>query len=150
VPAPSTNECGTSVAGRCPVFDRLCGSRMAVGNAELRVPLLGPLGIVPSRSVPAVETALFYDAGIAWTSAKQAELRGVARQPVTSYGASLRFNILGFAVGQLSYVHPNDRPLKSWHWKFSLLPRLLNKGATEEPKEDLAEQWPVAGSEQHG
>jgi outer membrane protein assembly factor BamA len=110
------------MAGSCPVFDRLFGSRMAVGNAELRVLRLGPVGIVPSRSVPAVETALFHDAGIAWTSTKPAELRGVVRQPVTSYGASLRFNILGFAVGQLSYVHPNDRPLKTWHWEFSLLP----------------------------
>jgi len=59
------NECGMSAPGRCPVFDRLFGSRMAVGNAELRVPVLGPLGVIASRSVPPVETALFYDAGIA-------------------------------------------------------------------------------------
>jgi WD40 repeat protein len=116
------NECGTNTTGRCPVFDRLFGSRIAVGNAELRLSLLGPLGVVPSRSVPPVETALFYDSAVAWTSARQAELRDVARKPISSYGASLRFNILGFAVGQLSYVRPIDRPLKGWHWQFSLLP----------------------------
>jgi hypothetical protein len=47
---------------------------------------------------------------------------GGSRSEVTSYGGSLRFNILGFAVGQLSYVRPNDRPLKDWHWEFSLIP----------------------------
>ena len=118
----SVAECGTNTSGRCPIFDRLLGSRIGVGNAELRMSMLGPLGVVPSRGFPPVETALFYDTAFAWTSDRQAEVRGVARKPVNSYGASLRFNILGFAVGQLSYVRPIDRPLKGWHWQFSLLP----------------------------
>jgi hypothetical protein len=41
---------------------------------------------------------------------------------VTSYGSSLRVNILGFAIAQISLVHPNQRPVKGWHWEFSLLP----------------------------
>jgi hypothetical protein len=67
-----------------------------------------------------VETAVFYDAGIAWHRAEDEELIQIARQPVTSYGASLRVNILGFAIGQISYVRPQNRP-KSWHWEFALI-----------------------------
>ena len=44
-------ECGTTNGTRCPVFDRLVGSRLAVVNAELRIPLLGPEGL-GTRSAP--------------------------------------------------------------------------------------------------
>ena len=120
----NVSECGTvfTVAGTCPVFDQLFGSRMAVANAEVRVPILGPLGVIPSRGFLPVETALFYDAGVAWTASDEASFLGGARKPVTSYGGSLRFNILGFAIGQISLVHPNDRPEKGWIWEFALLP----------------------------
>lgn len=115
------HECG-SVPGRCPAFDQLFGSRMAVGNAELRLPVFGALGVVRSPGAPPVETAVFYDAGIAWYRVDdRAVLRG-ARKPVSSYGASLRLNLLGFAIAQISYVQPQHRPLKSWHWEFALIP----------------------------
>lgn len=117
-------ECGPALneTGACPVFDQLLGSRIAVANAEARVPLLGFLGVIPSRQVPPVELALFYDAGIAWTGAEKANFLGGPRKPVTSFGASLRVNILGFAIGQISYAHPQDRPARSWVWEFSLIP----------------------------
>ncbi|MFB3776301.1 MAG: basic secretory protein-like protein [Bryobacteraceae bacterium] len=120
----SIGECGPALfqTGACPVFDRLFGSRMAVANAELRVPLLGFLGVVPSRGLPPVEGALFYDAGIAWTSGELARRMDRPRKPVSSYGASLRFNVFGYAIGQLSYVKAIDRPLKPWHWEFSFSP----------------------------
>jgi len=116
----SAAECGAVISqtGACPVFDKLLGSRLAVANAEIRVPVLGPLGVIPSEAVPPVETALFYDAGAAWTSAERLT-RG---RWVSSYGAALRVNLLGFAVAQLSYVHPNDRPLKDWMWQFDFVP----------------------------
>jgi len=120
----SIQECGSTlmVNGACPAFDRLFGSRIAVANAELRIPLLGFLGVVPSRSLPPVESALFYDAGMAWTSAAVARSLNRPRKPVSSYGVSLRFNVLGYFIGQLSYVHANDRPLKPWMWEFSFNP----------------------------
>ena len=120
----SSRECGPQlgVTGACPVFDQLLGSRVAVANLETRTPLLGPLGVIPSRPVPPVELAFFYDAGYAWKSVQTANLVGFKPDVVRSTGTSLRFNILGFAVGQLSYVHPLDRPLKKWLWQFSLVP----------------------------
>jgi hypothetical protein len=120
----SVQECEPTVNtdGSCPVFDRLIGSRLAVANLELRIPLFGPLGIVPSRGFLPIETALFYDAGVAWTAAQDASFLGGPRKPVTSYGGSLRINLLGFAIGQVSLVHPNDRPMRDWIWQFDLTP----------------------------
>jgi len=114
-------ECGQN-SGRCPVFDQLFGSRMAVANAELRIPLFGALGLVRSPGVPPVEIAPFFDAGIAWYGRENLSVLRGARKPITSYGASLRLNVLGFAIAQISYVQPQDRPLKSWHWEFALIP----------------------------
>ena len=118
----SVNECQpkTPGDGTCPVFDQLIGSRLAVANLELRMPLFGPLGLVPSQGFIPIETALFYDAGMAWGSQPGATFS--SRDPLKSYGASLRINLLGFAVGQISLVRPVDRPLKNWIWEFSLTP----------------------------
>jgi Tol biopolymer transport system component len=121
----TASECGPAAqqTGACPVFDQLLGSQMAVANAEVRVPVLGALGVIRTPGVPPVETALFYDAGVAWTSADKASFLGGSRSPVSSYGASLRVNLLGFAIGQISLVHPNDRlNNRNWSWEFSLLP----------------------------
>jgi outer membrane protein assembly factor BamA len=95
---------------------------MAVANAEVRMPLFGALGIVRSPGVPPVETAIFYDAGAAWTREDKVNFLGGGRKPVTSYGATLRVNLLGFAIGEINYAHPNDRPSKRWVWEFNLSP----------------------------
>lgn len=108
--------------GTCPVFDRLVGSRAMVGNLELRVPLFGFLGVVRSPGVPPVEASLFFDGGAAWTQADRLSFRGGSRTPVTSHGVSFRINLLGFAVAQISLVHPNDRPLRGWMWEFGFTP----------------------------
>jgi hypothetical protein len=95
---------------------------MAVGNAELRVPILGGLGLIPSRGYPPVELAPFYDVGVAWK--KDEPLRFAqngTRDFVRSYGLTLRANALGFAIIQLSYVRPVDRP-RGWHWEFAFQP----------------------------
>src|SRR5205085_10585354 len=35
----SASACGTSTNGSCPVFDRMLGTRLLVGNLEVRAPL---------------------------------------------------------------------------------------------------------------
>jgi hypothetical protein len=37
-------------------------------------------------------------------------------------GGAFRVNLLGFAVAEIAYVHPNDRPLKGWYWQFDIQP----------------------------
>ena len=112
-------ECQT---GDCQEFSRLFGSRIGVANVELRLPLLGAIGLVRSPGIPPVEAAGFYDAGVAWTNTEDARFLGGPRVPVSSFGTTLRVNLLGFAVAEIAYVHPNDRPLKGWYWQFNLQP----------------------------
>ncbi len=117
------SECGSAQDGTCPVFDQLFGSRLGVLNLELRVPVLGPLGLIPrTGGIPPVEIAPFFDAAVAWNTVEEASFLGGSRHPVTSHGASLRINLLGFAVAQISLVRPNDRPSRNWIWEWSLTP----------------------------
>ncbi len=105
-----------------PVYYRLFGSRLAVANVELRIPLLGALGLYPTPAVPPIEAAVFFDAGAAWTSEFKPAFLGPRRSTVTSYGIALRANLFGFAIGEADLVHPNDRPGQGWYWELSLQP----------------------------
>ena len=111
---------GDEAASRA--YGRLYGSRLAVANLELRVPLLGALGLYSSPGVPPIETALFVDAGAAWKQGYTPAFLGKQRATVTSYGITFRANLLGFAVGEADLVHPNDRPGQGWYWELSLQP----------------------------
>jgi len=117
-------ECGEAFneTGTCPVFDQLFGSRLALANLEMRVPLLGFFGIIESPGIPPLDLAVFFDAGTAWTQDMDSELFGGERQVVTSHGIAARLNLLGLFIVELDYVHPNDRPLKGWYWQFNLVP----------------------------
>jgi hypothetical protein len=105
-------------------YDKLLGTRLAVANLELRVPLLGSLGLFPTPAVPPIEAAVFFDAGATYQPDAFAgsALPGGWRQTLTSYGLSLRMNLLGFAVGEAALVHPNDRPGQGWYWVLALQP----------------------------
>ncbi|MEJ2679572.1 MAG: DPP IV N-terminal domain-containing protein, partial [Gemmatimonadota bacterium] len=95
------------------VLQDLFGTRIAVGNAELRVPLLGPLGLVTkSGNAPPADLVAFYDAGVAWTANSQATFLGGPRPILTSAGVGLRVNLFGFLLGELDYVDPFQRSLK--------------------------------------
>ena len=112
----------SSTGSLSSTYNQLYGSRLALVNFEVRVPLLGALGVLPSRGLPPVDFAAFFDAGLAWTRAEKAWFNGGTREPLTSFGAALRLNLLGFAIAEVDLVHPNDRPGKGWYWQFSLTP----------------------------
>ncbi|HYT73641.1 MAG TPA: BamA/TamA family outer membrane protein [Vicinamibacterales bacterium] len=113
-------ECGTTTDGSCPVFDKLIGSRMLVGNAELRFPPWGALGGSNFYGPLPLELALFADAGAAWGRSTRLHVTGTNSDLVRSVGAAARINVLGFAVAEIDYVRPLDRPLKGWMWQFNL------------------------------
>ena len=117
-----TGECGTQPDGSCPAFDRLVGSRIAVANAELRFPLWSALGGDQFYGPLPVELAVFSDAGIAWGRTSNVALAQVNEEPVVSVGVAARVNLLGFAVAEINYVHPLDRPRRGWLWQFNLVP----------------------------
>ena len=116
------SECGNATDGSCPVFDRLIGSRMAVFNAELRAPLWGLFGGRNFYGPLPVDVGVFADAGAAWGQGGALHVAGADRNLVRSVGALLRVNLLGFAVGQIDYSRPLDRPGRGWIWQFSLRP----------------------------
>ncbi len=106
----------------CPVFDRLLGSRLGVANAELRLPLIGGIGLLPAPGFPPTEIGGFFDAGVAWTKEEGPSFLGGSRRPVKSVGAFVRMNLFGFAIGEVDFVNPLDRPERDWYWTFSLQP----------------------------
>lgn len=109
--------------GSCAAFDRLIGSRMLVGNLELRFPLFRPLGLSRNMYGPLpLELALFADGGVAWDRGDRPDFFGGSRQPVSSVGAAIRANVFGFTVVQFDVVKPLDRPQKGWIFQFSLGP----------------------------
>ena len=107
----------------CPVFDQLLGTRMLVGNVELRFPLFGVLGIGSGYygALP-LDFTVFGDGGVAWESNIEPSFAGGDRKPVFSAGAGFRFNLFGFAVAELNLVRPFDRPAKNWVWELNLQP----------------------------
>jgi outer membrane protein assembly factor BamA len=117
----NVNECGNTTNNTCPVFDQLFGSKLLIGNIELRFPPFGLLGAGGGYyGILPIEMGIFYDAGVAWTNAQNAQVFGGTRKLVRSYGASFRLNLLGYAIGQMDVVHPLDRPQKNWMIRLSL------------------------------
>jgi Tol biopolymer transport system component len=122
----------------CPALDDLFGSRMLVGNVELRFPLFGALGIGQGMfGVLPIDFVTFVDGGIAWgaSSADRTTFLGSGalpesttfssfgdRDPIFSVGAGLRFNVLGFLIAEIDYVHPYQRPVKGSFWQFHFTP----------------------------
>ncbi|HEU5171288.1 MAG TPA: BamA/TamA family outer membrane protein [Gemmatimonadales bacterium] len=112
----------------CAALDRLVGTRIAVGSAELRFPLLTPQVFrnLPS-AVPPIEAALFFDIGLAWEDGQTVKWRRDpadpvnVREPLMAYGASVRSNLFGFLILRLDYSRPLRRDLKSL-WTLSLGP----------------------------
>ncbi|HLX09027.1 MAG TPA: BamA/TamA family outer membrane protein [Thermoanaerobaculia bacterium] len=114
----SASECTTTPGSTaCPEFDRLSGSRLAVANAELRVPLFGrnDYRLVALRFLP-TELAAFVDMGTAWSAHAGPHLvfatHSTERIPVASTGVAARVLIAGLAVAQVYVAKPFQRPQK--------------------------------------
>jgi len=121
-------ECSAGVgSNECPQFSRLSGSRVAVLNAELRIPLLGTnqYGIIPFPYLP-LEVSPFIDGGLAWSAGDDVDLRfarsSATRVPVFSTGVSMRANVLGYAVAEFYLAKPFQRDQKNWVFGFQLQP----------------------------
>jgi hypothetical protein len=132
------NELGGSLdgGGECAVYDALFGSRVAVANVELRLPLVRNLVVGGNLGIPPIEAIAFFDAGTSWgkIQARNGEIvstspvfrRGVQddfsdRGILTSAGVGARVNLFGYVIIEADYVNALDRPT-GWHWQFALQP----------------------------
>ena len=101
------------------VLEQLFGSRLALVNAEARLSLFGPLGVLGGGFLP-TDLIGFYDAGVAWTSDSEAAFLGGPREILSSAGVGVRFNLLGFLLAEVHWVRPFDRPAKGGYISFAL------------------------------
>ena len=95
-------------------ISRLSGTRVAVANAELRVPFSGPeqLALIKSKYF-LTDLNLFLDAGLAWYRGdgivfgrKSATALPGQKYPLLSTGISFRINLLGYLVVEPYYAFP--------------------------------------------
>ena len=122
------SDCAGDSTSACPLFDRLVGSRVAIANAEIRFPLWGAFGGDNFYGPLPIELAVFADGGMTWGKGTVLGLTnstvfgGGEKDPVASVGAAIRANVFGFAVAEIDYVRPLQRPGRGWVWQFSLIP----------------------------
>lgn len=130
------NEDRCRIRNQCEIA-HLYGSRMALGSAEIRLPLLGPevLGLSTFEYIP-TDLVLFGDVGVAWTGEdfENGTLRNSLTlqqglnsstevriaEPVASAGLSARVNLLGAVVFEAFYARTFQR---AQPWDFGLILR---------------------------
>jgi outer membrane protein assembly factor BamA len=118
-----TNQCVVPLSSGCREIDHMLGSRIAVGNLELRFPVLRPLGISPQMYGPVpVEVALFVDGGLVWR--RQPVVEGASIGSAWSTGVTLRANVLGFGVSQFDIARPFRTVDPGWVFQINLVPSL--------------------------
>ncbi len=128
------NECNNTLqdpnsATGCAALDQLVGTSFAVGNAELRFPILSPNWSWVPKAVPPLEGAIFYDIGLAWYGKSKVawtraadESPAAVRVPLRSAGISLRTNLFGLMVLRFDYAKPLQRPGTNAFWTVSFGP----------------------------
>jgi Tol biopolymer transport system component len=130
----------SSASTGCSV-NNLLGSQVAVFNAELRLPLMNEFLSLLPIPLPGFELAAFFDVGMVWndgSTLKRSRDPGdpylptydvegnistaEVRSPVSSWGFSARWNLLGFLPMRLEYTIPRNRMGVDHLWTLSLGP----------------------------
>jgi hemolysin activation/secretion protein len=75
-----------------------------------------------SYGVLPVELFGFFDAGVAWTRDIDPSFSGGSRDWVSSTGAGVRVNALGYLIAEFNAIRPLNRPGKGWMFGFNLRP----------------------------
>ena len=115
-------ECTAFDPERCRVFDRLMGSRVAIGNLELRAPLVGLFkGEIDYGYYVPLEVAAFFDAGVAWDAGSRPSFAGGDVKLVRSYGAAIRANAFGILTVELAAARALDRAGRPWKWQLGIV-----------------------------
>jgi Tol biopolymer transport system component len=130
------NECTTSSGGLnsvtgCQALDELLGTQIAVGNLELRFPLLNSFVGIGPRGLPFVDGVAWVDYGVAWNDFNTVAFRVnkndspakqlLTRTPVTSLGLGARMNFFGYLILRADYAVPQGRGIPGF-WTLSIGP----------------------------
>jgi hypothetical protein len=101
---------------------RTVGSKMLVGNFEVRLPFTGPrrLSLIKSNFL-VTDLNLFFDAGLAfYEGADLKEGAYLQHKPILSTGVSLRVNLFGYLVLEPYFALPISAPESEKTWRFGL------------------------------
>lgn len=106
-----------------PYFlEQTIGSKLLVGNFEVRLPFTGPrkLSLIKSGFL-LTDLNLFFDAGLAFY--EFSELKSTAdnyHKPIFSTGASIRVNLFGYLVLEPYFALPLSAPVSERKWRFGI------------------------------
>jgi Tol biopolymer transport system component len=114
----SSIRCEWDGQGACAALEELLGSRLAVGNVELRVPLLGLLSRDIRYGALPAEAFLFADNGAVWSRMGVSGAMGADVRRVSSAGAGIRISALGIPL-ELAAVRAFDAPARGWSFDFA-------------------------------
>lgn len=101
---------------------RTVGSKMVVGNFEIRIPFTGPrqLSLIKSNFL-ITDLNLFFDAGLAfYTRDELREDAFIQHRPIFSTGVSMRVNLFGYLVLEPYFALPISAPESERTWRFGL------------------------------
>jgi outer membrane protein assembly factor BamA len=110
-------DCTPTANGSCPEYDRLLGSRILVGNFEVRAPIPGLFKHSLSYGPVPLEIFGFMDAGLAWYRGQSPTDQGWA----TSAGFGARVNVFGYLIAEGDVVKAFNRN-NGFQWVFLLRP----------------------------
>ncbi len=108
--------CGSKAAARCDALDAYVGNKLAVGNLELRFPLLGLRSRTFTYGRFPIEGLIFTDAGIAWGGDDGGLASRLGGRLLHSVGAGIRVNAAGM-IGEVSAARPIGA--HDGRWRFS-------------------------------
>jgi outer membrane protein assembly factor BamA len=130
------NECaapssGIATVSTCPELNQMVGTELAVGNLELRFPIVNSfLGIGP-QGLPYIDGVAFVDYGVAWNSFNTVafsrdpndtpEQRALTRTPVTTFGFGARINLFGYMILRFDLSYPQGRGIPAY-WTITIGP----------------------------
>jgi Tol biopolymer transport system component len=116
------------------LFEQMTGSKLAVFNAELRMPLTGPKGLAlfKFRFLP-TDLNLFFDMGMGWFQNTDFQkddpdpndnIIHVQHKPLMSTGVSIRANLFGVMVLEPYWALPLnvDKERRSWVFGLNIVP----------------------------
>ena len=114
------------------LIDQMAGSKIAVGNFEVRLPFTGPrqLSVIKSGFL-VTDLNLFFDAGLGFFTSNDLKknpidddpLDGrdpIRHKPLFSTGVSLRVNLFGILVLEPYYALPLSVPKDKRGWTFGM------------------------------
>jgi hypothetical protein len=114
----SSLRCQPDAEGVCVAYEELLGSRLLVGNIEVRVPIAGILTRDLQYGPVPAEAFLFADSGLVWSRSPAFTLGQPGRSLVSSFGLGARVNAFGIPL-ELAVVRALDAPARGWSVDFS-------------------------------